>query len=193
MDKNSISAYLSDGADARISVDIDKVTQVGEELSSIFSKGGKLLLMGNGGSASDAQHIAAEFVGRFEMERRPLPAMALNVNTSSITAISNDYSYDVIFERQVRAFASDNDMLIGISTSGNSINVLNALKAGKEIGCYCVSLTGSNPGKMHDVSDTNIKVQSSRTSIIQEVHIALGHIWSKMVEDILFTDNKHQE
>lgn len=142
--------------------------------------------MGNGGSAADSQHIAAEFVGRFEKERRPLPAMALNTNTSSVTAISNDYSYDSVFERQIRAFAVKGDVIVGISTSGNSTNIVNGLAAAREIGCYCIAMTGESEGKVREFSNEVIKVPSGRTSLIQEVHIAIGHIWSKLVEDRLF-------
>lgn len=186
MNKSEISEYIEEGVLARSSVDVDLIERVGHIISAAFSHGNKIFLMGNGGSAADSQHIAAEFVGRFETDRRPLPALALNTNTSSITAISNDYSYEKVFERQIEAFARKDDVVIGISTSGNSKNIVAALEAAKKMGCYCVSLTGLNGGKVSEFSDINIKVDSKRTSIIQEVHIAIGHIWSKIVEDELF-------
>lgn len=186
MDKEGLVEYINDGIRARNEVDVKQVLLIGNKLAEAFSNGNKLILMGNGGSAADAQHIAAEFVGRFEKERSPLPAMALHTNTSSLTAISNDYSYDDVFARQVKAFAKKGDVVVGISTSGNSKNVVNALKTAKEIGCYCVAMTGSKPGKVDAYSESVIKIKSSRTSIIQEVHITIGHIWSKIVEDYVF-------
>lgn len=186
MNFSEITDYLEYGAKARKSLDVDKLISIGNRLAVCFRNDGKLIVMGNGGSAADSQHIAAEFVGRFEMERNPLPALALNTNTSSVTAISNDYSYEKVFERQIKAFAGPSDFVLGISTSGNSRNVINALKTAKEIGCYCVSLTGEKVGNVDEYSDEVIKVNSTRTSIVQEVHIAIGHILSKIVEDELF-------
>lgn len=186
MELQDIDSYISEGIEARKSIDKNLVHEIGKKISESFRNGGKLILMGNGGSAADAQHIAAEFVGRFETERKPLPSIALHTNTSSLTAISNDYSYDEVFSRQVNAFAVRGDVVIGISTSGNSVNVVNGLKAARDIGCYCISLTGLKNGKVDEFSDASVKVKSTRTSIIQEVHIAIGHIWSKIVEDELF-------
>lgn len=186
MEVNDIEDYISEGIKARSSVDAKKISEIGRKLSESFRNGGKLILMGNGGSAADSQHIAAEFVGRFEKEREPLPALALNTNTSSVTAISNDYSYEEVFARQVRAFSRKGDCVIGLSTSGNSKNVVRALGAAKEAGCYTVAMTGSKDGRAGEVADDVVKVDSNRTSIIQEVHIAIGHIWSKIVEDDLF-------
>lgn len=188
MDQSEVTSYLKEGLKPRETVDSEQILRTGRQLASCFSKGGKAIFMGNGGSAADSQHIAAEFVGRFEKERDPLPALALHTNTSSLTAIANDYSYEMVFERQIRAFAKKGDFVVGISTSGNSGNVVAALKTAKELGCYCVSLTGSKGGKVSEFSDETVKVDSSRTSIIQEVHIAIGHIWSKIVEEVLFTN-----
>lgn len=141
-----------------------------------IEKGGKVLIFGNGGSAADAQHIAAEFVGRYKVERRGLPAIALTTDTSALSAISNDYGYDRVFERQVEALSNKGDLLIGISTSGKSLNVVKALKLGKELGCRCIGLSGRGGGDMNAVCDVNIVVPSDDTPRIQEMHILIGHI-----------------
>ncbi len=138
--------------------------------------GNKVLLFGNGGSAADAQHIAAEFSGRYKTERRALPAIALTTDTSALTAISNDYGYDRVFDRQVEAIASKGDLLIGISTSGNSDNVINAFKLGKQLGCNSIGLTGKDGGKFSGNCDLNIVIPSNDTARIQEMHILIGHI-----------------
>ena len=181
--------YIEEGLEARRNLDLDLIYKIGSNIGSAFNSGSKIILFGNGGSAADAQHIAAEFVGHFEKERRAVPAMALTVNTSSLTAISNDYSYDQVFSRQVEAFANHGDIIIGISTSGNSKNVIEGLKAAKNIGCNTVGLTGSSGGKMAEFSDYLIRVKSNRTSIIQECHITVGHLWSKIAEDMLSENN----
>lgn len=186
MEEDAIRKYIEEGIAARDSLDPSLILKTGLRIAEAFLSGHKLILMGNGGSAADSQHIAAEFVGRFETERDPLPALALNVNTSSITAISNDYSYDDVFERQIRAFAGNGDIVVGISTSGNSRNVAIALKTARERGCYTIALTGSSDGLVSNHSDEVIHVQSRRTSIIQEIHISIGHMWSKIVEDKIF-------
>ncbi len=147
-----------------------------------IEKGNKILLFGNGGSAADAQHIAAEFVGRYKVERIGLPAIALTTDTSALTAISNDYGYDRVFERQVEALANKGDLLIGISTSGKSPNVIKALKKGREIGCRCIGLSGKDGGDMSEVCDVNIIVPSNDTARIQEMHILIGHIICGIVD-----------
>ncbi|MCL5412338.1 MAG: D-sedoheptulose 7-phosphate isomerase [Candidatus Marsarchaeota archaeon] len=185
MELGDVSAYLREGADARMRVDPKLVYAIGKRIGDCFLGGNKLILMGNGGSAADAQHIAAEFVGRFERERRPVPAIALHTNTSSLTAIGNDYGFDSVFERQVEAFARKGDVVIGISTSGNSENVLRAIKKAKDTGCVTVGFTGKSGGKLASMVDYALMVESSRTSIIQEVHIAVGHMISKIAEDML--------
>ena len=139
-------------------------------------EGKKILLFGNGGSAADAQHIAAEFVGRFVKERRSLPAIALTTDTSALTAISNDYGYDRVFERQVQGLAVAGDVLIGLSTSGNSMNVVNALMAGKAIGCKTIGLSGRDGGEMNNCCEINIVIPSNITANIQEMHMLIGHI-----------------
>ena len=187
MDLQQIKNYLEEGSRVRNSLDIEKISFLGESLLSAFKNGNKLIIFGNGGSAADAQHIAAEFVGRFEKERKPLPAMILHGNSSSVTAIGNDYSYDMIFSRQLEAFGKNGDIVIALSTSGNSINVLLAAEKAKEIGCSVFGITGSRRGKMKDIIEENnlICIDSVRTSFIQESTIAIGHIISKIVEDSL--------
>lgn len=142
----------------------------------------KLLIFGNGGSAADAQHIAAEFTGRFVKERIGLSAIALSTDTSALTAIGNDYGFDFIFSRQIEALAKEGDVLIGISTSGNSKNVLNALIKGKELGCYCISFTGNNGGKIRPLSDININIEHNVTARIQELHILIGHLICSLID-----------
>ena len=144
--------------------------------------GHKVLLAGNGGSAADAQHIAAELTGRFVKERKALPAIALTVDTSALTAISNDYGYHSVFERQLRALANPSDLFIAISTSGNSANIINALKAAKEIGCKTLGLSGRDGGQMNELCDINIVIPEDNTARIQEMHILIGHILCTAVD-----------
>ena len=148
-----------------------------------IKKGKKVLLFGNGGSAADAQHIAAEFTGRFVKERLSLPAIALTTDTSALTSISNDYGYDKVFERQVQGLANEGDILIGISTSGNSPNVVKALIAGKAAGCKTIGLSGRDGGEMNNCCDINIVIPSDITARIQEMHILIGHIICGAVDD----------
>ena len=144
----------------------------------------KILIFGNGGSAADAQHIAAEIVGRYKVQRRGLPAIALTTDTSALTAIANDFGYKRVFERQVEALANEGDLLIGISTSGNSKNVLRALKKGRELGCKCVGLSGNDGGEMSELCDLNIIVPSSNTPRVQEMHILIGHILAQAIDRV---------
>jgi D-sedoheptulose 7-phosphate isomerase len=153
-----------------------KIITACELIKNAISLDKKILIFGNGGSAADAQHIAAELTGRFEKERRALPAIALTTDTSALTAIGNDYGFDKIFERQVEALAKKGDILIGISTSGNSPNVLNGLKKGKSIGCISIGLSGRNGGQFDLHCDINLNVPSDITARIQEIHILIGHI-----------------
>jgi len=148
-----------------------------------IKSGNKILLFGNGGSAADAQHIAAEFTGRYKTERKALPAIALTTDTSAITAIANDYGYDRVFDRQVKALANKGDLLIGISTSGNSTNVLRGFEIGKELGCKTIGLTGKNGGKFSVSCNLNIVVPSNDTARIQEMHILIGHIICQVIDD----------
>lgn len=151
-----------------------------------YKYNGKVLLCGNGGSAADAQHIAAELSGRFYLDRSPLFAEALHVNSSYITSVANDYGYDEIYSRLVEGFGRKNDILIGLSTSGNSPNIIRAFTTAKKIGIKTIALTGKNGGKIKDFSDYIIKIPSSDTPRIQESHIMIGHIICEFVEEILF-------
>ncbi len=162
------------------------IADMAGRLVETFKGGGKLLVMGNGGSAADAQHFAAEIVGRFKMERKALPAVALTTDTSILTAIGNDYGYDAIFRRQVEALACPGDTVIGISTSGNSPNVLSALELARERGCYTIGLLGKDGGSIKEVCDLALVVPSSNTPHIQEGHITIIHIVCDLVEKSLF-------
>ena len=155
-------------------------------LIDAFRANKKVLLFGIGGSAADAQHIAAEFVGRFAFDRAALPALALSVNTSCLTAIGNDYGFDLVFSRQVEAFGHSGDTAIGISTSGNSPNVIHALSVARKMGLHTVALTGHSGGKLKNVAEYCICVPSNETPRIQECHIVLGHIISGLVERAVF-------
>lgn len=153
-------------------------------VTNCIKNGNKVLLFGNGGSAADAQHIAAEFTGRFVKERKGLPAIALTTDTSALTAISNDYGFAKLFERQVEALANPGDVLIGLSTSGNSENVINALEEGGRMGCKTIGLSGKTGGSMNKHCTINIIVPSANTARIQEIHILIGHIICMAVDDI---------
>ena len=153
------------------------------QIKARLQEGGKLLLMGNGGSAGDAQHIAAELVGRFKKERKAMPALALTVDTSSLTALGNDYGFDTIFERQIEAFANNNDAVIGISTSGNSENVIRAVNKANTIGAFTIGLVGNDGGKLKDSVNLPIIIPSNDTARIQEVHITIGHIICEIIEE----------
>ena len=162
-----------------------EILDAAQQIKSRLEAGGKLLLMGNGGSAGDAQHIAAELVGRFKKERKAIPALALTVDTSSLTALGNDYGFDTIFERQVEALANKNDAVIGISTSGNSENVLRAVNKANTIGAYTIGFIGNDGGKLKDAVNLPIIIPSNDTARIQEVHITIGHIICEIIEEDL--------
>ena len=162
------------------------IEQCVELLVSAFKNGNKVLFCGNGGSAADAQHLAAEFSGRFYIDRDALPAEALHVNTSYITAVANDYSYDVVYSRMIKGIGNPGDVLIGLSTSGNSGNIIKAFEVAKEKGLITIGFTGSSGGKMKDISDYLLNVPSSDTPRIQESHILLGHIICQLVEEKYF-------
>ncbi len=151
---------------------------------SCLKSGGKIMLCGNGGSAADAQHIAAEIIGRFETERRALPAIALTTDTSILTAVGNDYGYDSIFQRQVQGLAQPGDLVIGYSTSGNSKNVINAVSEAKKAGCKVVTLTGKGGGALAEISDIDLCVDSSSTARIQEAHAFLGHALCSAIDEL---------
>ena len=167
---------------------IKKIQNAVDAISYAFEKGNKVLFCGNGGSAADAQHLAAEFSGRFYKNRKALPAEALHCNTSYLTAVANDYSYDVIYARLVEGIAVEGDVLFGLSTSGNSPNILKAFEVAKQKKVITIGLTGAPGGKMKDVSDYLFNVPSTDTPRIQESHIMIGHIICELVEEKLFKD-----
>ncbi len=167
---------------------VDRILAAAKQVATCFASGHKLLIFGNGGSAADAQHIAAEFVNRFTVERRPLPAVALNTDTSVLTSISNDYSFDEVFSKQIRALGGRDDIALGISTSGNSKNVLIAMETGRQMGLYTMGLTGCGGGKLGDNCDLSLAVDSNETPRIQETHITVGHIVCDLVDRILFPE-----
>jgi D-sedoheptulose 7-phosphate isomerase len=156
-------------------------------ISAALSEGNKLLVMGNGGSAADSQHFVAEIVGRFKLERKALPAVALSTDTSILTAIGNDYGFEAIFSRQVEALASPGDIVVGISTSGNSPNVLSALKVARERGCHTIGLLGKDGGSIKAACDLALVVPTTDTPRIQEGHITIIHIVCDLVEKALFS------
>lgn len=160
-----------------------QIEHISSRLISVIRAGGKVMFCGNGGSAADAQHLAAELEGRFLIDRPPLPAVALTVNTSSLTAIANDYSYDDIFVRQVRGLGTAKDALVGISTSGNSANVIKALAIARGMGLLTIGLTGQKGGMMEAECDLCLKVPSVSTPRIQEMHILAGHIVCHIIEN----------
>lgn len=167
-----------------------EIYQAAQMIKDSLANGGKLILMGNGGSAGDAQHIAAELVGRFKKERKALPAIALTTNTSTLTALGNDYEYAIVFARQIEAFAHNGDVVVGITTSGNSENVVRALKLANEIGAKTIGLVGNQGGKVKDVANLSIIVPSNDTARIQESHITIGHIICEIIEQDLAKENK---
>ncbi len=164
---------------------IATINEVANRCIETFKSGNRLLIAGNGGSAADAQHIAAEFVCRFNFDRPGLPALALATNFSVITAAGNDYSFEEIFSREIEANGRDGDLFIGISTSGNSANILKAIEASRQAGIYSVGLTGE-AGKIQDIADICLHIPSSCTPRIQECHILIGHIICEIVENNLF-------
>jgi D-sedoheptulose 7-phosphate isomerase len=158
------------------------ISEVGIAMQNCINNGGKILLMGNGGSAADSQHIAAEIVGRFKKERKGLPAIALTTDTSILTSVGNDYGYDYIFARQIEALCTPQDLVIGITTSGNSANVVSAIEAANAIGATTVGLTGGSGGKLLKLCDFNLIMPSSVTARIQEAHIFVGHSLCEILE-----------
>ncbi|MCR9105157.1 MAG: D-sedoheptulose 7-phosphate isomerase [Gammaproteobacteria bacterium] len=165
---------------------MQQITDLGHLLIDRYQAGNKLLIAGNGGSAADAQHIAAEFVSRFNFDRPGLPALALTTDTSILTAVGNDYGYDQLFRRQLEANGNEGDVFLGISTSGNSANVLEALRVCAAKGITSIALTGASGGKMRQLCDYCVRVPSDDTPRIQEAHIVIGHTWCAMVELAMF-------
>lgn len=165
---------------------LSKIQRVGQILAAAFEQDKKVLFCGNGGSAADAQHLAAELSGRFYKDRKPLFAEALHVNSSFLTAVSNDYSFEVAYARMIEAAGRTGDVLIAISTSGNSSNILKAIERGRLQGMIIIGMTGESGGEMRSLCDFLINVPSKDTPRIQESHIMIGHIWCEQVERILF-------
>lgn len=161
---------------------IENIEECAGLIFETFQKGGKVLICGNGGSAADAQHIAAEFVGRFESERVALPSIALTTDTSLLTALANDYDFERIYSRQVEALAKKGDLIIAISTSGNSPNVIAAVMKARQIGCKILSMTGAKGKKLAALSDKVLVIPSERTARIQEAHITIAHIWCEIID-----------
>jgi D-sedoheptulose 7-phosphate isomerase len=187
----SLKKVLSDSIDLRQQILSDNVLE--KQMESLIEKcvqslrqGGKILFCGNGGSAADAQHLAAELSGRFAYDRPPLYAEALHVNTSYLTAVANDYSFNEVYARLVRAMGRKDDILISLSTSGNSENIINAVNAAKVIGIYTVAFSGKNGGNLLGLCDLLLKVPSNDTARIQEIHITLGHALCEGIESIIY-------
>jgi D-sedoheptulose 7-phosphate isomerase len=172
-----------------IQINTSQLIDCAEYISKAFKNNRKLMLCGNGGSAADAQHIAAEFVNRFLLDRHPLPAMALTTDTSIITSVANDYSYEEVFSKQIQALGVEGDILLAISTSGNSKNILSAIMTAKEKGLYTVGLIGGDGGKILTLVDLPMVVESNQTPRVQETHILAGHLICELVEYILFQKN----
>lgn len=164
------------------------VEKVAHKMVETFKNGGKVLLCGNGGSAADAQHISAELSGRFYKDREPLYAEALHVNTSYLTAVANDYSFDEVYSRMIKAMGQKGDLLVGLSTSGNSLNILNAIETANKLGMTTVGLTGNSGGKLKDLCSYLINIPSNDTPRIQESHILIGHILCEITEKLMFTE-----
>lgn len=165
---------------------LDQIDKAADAAIQAFQDGRKVLFCGNGGSAADAQHIAAELSGRFYTDRPPLYAEALHVNSSYMTAVANDYSFDVVYQRMVQACGQKGDVLFGITTSGNSTNILKAMHEGRERGMTCIGMTGQSGGKMNEVCDIMLRVPSTDTPRIQESHILIGHILCQLIEEAMF-------
>ena len=164
-------------------IGIDQIIEIANLIIDCFKKNGKVILFGNGGSASDSQHIAAELVGRFKKDRTALAAIALTTNTSILTSLANDYGYDIIFAKQIEALGQKNDIAIGISTSGKAKNVILGIKQAKKMGLKTIAFTGSDGGELVKITDISLTVPSSVTARIQEAHITVGHIICELVEE----------
>jgi len=169
---------------------ITQIKDIADLMIECLKKNGKVILFGNGGSASDSQHIAAEFVGRFKKDRTALAAIALTTNTSILTSLANDYGYEVVFAKQIEALGQKNDIAVGISTSGKAKNVALAIKQAKKMGIKTVALTGGDGGELAKLADTSLVVPSSITARIQESHITIGHIICELVEQALCQEQK---
>ncbi len=179
--QRSLQEHL-EAIQALLQTRIDEIARSGEMICAALDQGHKILLCGNGGSAADAQHIAAELVGRYERQRRAWPSIALTTDTSALTALSNDFGYEEVFARQVEALAGEGDVLIALSTSGASANVIKAAVAARKQNCRTIALTGGTGESLASLCDIAVSVPSQRTSRIQEAHITIGHLWCEMVD-----------
>ncbi|MCP8316130.1 MAG: D-sedoheptulose 7-phosphate isomerase [archaeon] len=182
--ENSIDENIS--INGRMKDQISLIERIAYEAVETIRRGGKVILFGNGGSAADAQHIAGELVGKFKLEREALPAIALTTNTSIITAISNDIDFEEVFSRQVQGLATSKDLVIGISTSGESANVIKGISAAKNKGAKTIAFTGGDGGRLAKITDISLIVPSKNTPRIQEAHITVGHIICELIEKELF-------
>ncbi len=186
--KETVARILREGADLRLQM-IERMTDpllaASRAIAEAFKAGNKLLLFGNGGSAADAQHVAAEFVNRFLIERPPLPAVALTTDSSILTSISNDYAFDEVFSKQLKALGKKGDVALGITTSGNSPNVLKAMRVAKKMGMTTIAMAGEG-GKVASLADIALCVPSKSTPRIQEAHIAVGHVLCELTDTLLF-------
>ena len=183
--RREIAERLEESAQIKGAIAKSKISEI-EDMANLiitaYKAGGKVILFGNGGSAADAQHIAGELVGQFVLKRRVFPAIALTTNTSILTAVANDYGYEMVFGRQIEALVNEKDVVIAISTSGKAPNVIEAIKAAKMKGAKTIGLTGGSGGKLAEVADLVLIVPSDNTPRIQEVHITIGHIVCELVE-----------
>jgi D-sedoheptulose 7-phosphate isomerase len=191
--KDTIIKVFEESAQIKVKFareNVDKILEVVQLIAQAFRAGKKVLLFGNGGSATDASHIAAEFVNRFLMERPPLPAIALNTDVAVLTSISNDYDYSQVFSKQLAALGHEGDVVIGLSTSGNSPNVIKALDVAKKNGMKTVVLTGGTGGNMANLADYTFIVPTKTTARVQETHITLGHVICQLVDEELFGNRR---
>lgn len=179
--RNALNAHAD--TIARLDAMIPDIARLAQAMLDTLNRGGKILWMGNGGSAADSQHLAAEFVGRYKKERRGLASIALTTDSSILTSVGNDYGYDYVFARQIEALCTEKDLVVGISTSGNSPNVLRAIEAAKAIGAITVGWTGEGMGKLGTLCDLTLAAPSRVTARIQEAHILIGHILCELVDD----------
>lgn len=191
--ENLVRKLLKESASVKIKTAkmlAEKIAEASEIIIAAYERGNKLILAGNGGSAADAQHIAAELVGRFKKERRALPAIALSVNTSVLTALGNDYGYAAVFARQIEAFAEEGDVFLAISTSGESQNILRAIMQAQKLKVTTIGLSGKGGGTLKDIAGLALVVPSDDIQRIQEAHIAIGHIICEIIEEEMFPGDK---
>lgn len=185
----TLEDYIKAGIEARSRINTGQIRSIARRIVDSLNNGGKLVTFGNGGSAADAQHFVAELTGHFSTERNPLAAICLNTNVSSITAIANDYSYDDVFSRQVKALVNHGDVVVGITTSGNSKNVINAVEEARKRGAYTIAMTGKSGGKIKSAASETVNVESDDTPIIQEMHIAVIHMICLEIDRIFENEN----